>query len=173
MRAREIWKAVVMDRVDFLDELLSVLDAQGIRFCLIGGQAVNAYVAPLVSLDLDLAVVQLETVEKILAARFRLQRFPQSLNVTAPGSDLRVQMHTDSRYSGFVARAGSRDVLGRMLPVASLEDVLQGKVWAAMDPDRRASKRRKDLLDIERLLEAYPRLHSLVPPEILDRLDRG
>jgi antitoxin (DNA-binding transcriptional repressor) of toxin-antitoxin stability system len=31
-------------------------------------------------------------------------------------------------------------------------------------------KRRKDLLDIERLLETYPVLGTHIPPEILDRL---
>src|SRR5918994_4440590 len=52
-----------------------------------------------------------------------------------------------------------RDVLGVQLPVASVEDVLQGKIWAVLDPGRRPSKRQKDLADIARLLEAYPQLH--------------
>jgi hypothetical protein len=56
------------------------------------------------------------------------------------------------------------------LPVASLEDVLRGKVWAAQDPTRRASKRQKDLADIARLLEAYPTLRDQVPEDILARL---
>jgi hypothetical protein len=42
------------------------------------------------------------------------------------------------------------------LPVAHLEDVLQGKVWAAQDAQRRGSKRQKDLADIARILEKYP-----------------
>jgi hypothetical protein len=54
--------------------------------------------------------------------------------------------------------------------VASVEDVLQGKTWAALDPGRRASKRQKDLADIARLLEAYPHLREKVPAEILARL---
>ena len=61
-------------------------------------------------------------------------------------------------------------VLGLELPVASLEDVLQGKVWAALDPQRRGSKRQKDLADIARLIEAYPELRAQVPPEVLARL---
>jgi hypothetical protein len=32
-------------------------------------------------------------------------------------------------------------VPGITLPVARIEDLLQGKVWAAMDPERRASRR--------------------------------
>ncbi len=61
-------------------------------------------------------------------------------------------------------------MLGLTLPVAKVEDVLRGKVWAAQDPERRASKRQKDLADIARLLEGYPNLRSLVPQEILSRL---
>jgi hypothetical protein len=59
-----------------------------------------------------------------------------------------------------------RKVLGLELPVASVEDVLQGKIWAALDPERRGSKRQKDLADISRLLEMYPELQPKVPQEI-------
>ena len=45
-----------------------------------------------------------------------------------PGSDLRVQIQTDPRYFPFIDRAAVREVLGLSLPVASLEDVLAGKV---------------------------------------------
>ena len=90
--------------------------------------------------------------------------------MSASGSDLRVQFQTDSRYADFVERASDREVLGITLPVASLDDVLRGKVWAAQDPDRRASKRQKDLADIARLLEAHPHLRDQVPAEILSRL---
>jgi hypothetical protein len=34
-----------------------------------------------------------------------------------------------------------RDVVGLQLPIASLEDVLQGKIWAALDLGCRPSKR--------------------------------
>jgi hypothetical protein len=69
-----------------------------------------------------------------------------------------------------VDRATRRELLGLRLPVARLEDVFQGKLWAALDPDRRPSKRQKDLADIARLLEAYPALRERVPAEVLARL---
>jgi len=167
MQALAFWKAVVMDRANFLESLLSLLEEEGIRYCVIGGQAVNAYAEPLVSLGLDLAAAdQIDRLEPALTQRFRVERFPHSLNVSAPGSDLRVRIQTDPRYTAFLERASMREVLGVRLPVASVEDVLQGKVWAALDPDRRASKRRKDLLDIERLLEAHANLRDRVPEEI-------
>lgn len=61
-------------------------------------------------------------------------------------------------------------VLGIELPVARLEDVLRGKVWAALDPASRPSKRQKDLADIARTIEAYPHLRADVPPEVLMQL---
>ena len=54
--------------------------------------------------------------------------------------------------------------------VAAVEDLLAGKVWAASDHDRRASKRQKDLADIARLIEAYPDLRKQVPQSILNQL---
>jgi hypothetical protein len=50
--------------------------------------------------------------------------------------------------------------------VASLEDVLQGKIWAYLDEDRRKSKRQKDLADIARRVEAFPYLAERLPEEI-------
>ncbi len=172
MRAQAFWRAVVSDRTDFLNRLIELLTEQGIRYCVLGGQGVNAYAEPLVSLDLDIviAVDQLPKAEQFLGQEFSIQRFPHSLNVSAAGSDLRVQIQTDPRYESFLLRASVREVLGLRLPVASLEDVLQGKIWAVQDPARRASKRQKDLADIARLLEAYPHLRERIPSDILARL---
>ena len=172
MRALEFWKTVTVDKTNLLERLIALLTDHGIRYCVIGGQAVNAYAEPLVSLDLDLAVAvdQLSQVESLLAKEFHMERFEHSLNVSLAGSDLRVQVQLDPRYAQFVERASKRDLLGLTLPVASVDDVLRGKVWAAQDPTRRASKRRKDLLDIERLLENYPHLRSQVPADVLARL---
>jgi hypothetical protein len=102
--------------------------------------------------------------------RFHAEEFQHSLNMSTAGSNLRVQIQTDPRYGAFLERAAVREVLGLQLPVASLEDVLQGKIWAASDPKRRATKRRKDLLDIERILESNPDLRPRVPEEILRRI---
>ena len=172
MQALTFWKTITMDRSNLLENLISLLNGKGIRFCVIGGQAVNAYVEPLVSFDLDLAVAvdQLEQVDALLALHFDLKRFPHSLNISASGSDLRVQIQTDERYSSFVQQSSVRTVLGIELPVASLDDVLQGKIWAALDPQQRGSKRQKDLADIARIVEKYPELRSKVPQEIRARL---
>ncbi len=172
MQALDFWKTVAMDHSNLLENLIEFLKQHDIRFCVIGGQAVNAYVEPLVSLDLDLAVAvdQLEKAETLLEEHFTVKRFPHSLNVSIPDSDVRVQIQTDKRYGEFVGRASVRSVLGMDLPVASVEDVLQGKIWAVSDSERRGSKRQKDLADIARILETYSHFRSQVPQEILGRL---
>lgn len=72
----------------------------------------------------------------------------------------------DSRCAAFVDRAEVREVLGRRLPVASLEHLVDGKVWAASDPTRRSSKRQKDLADLARLIERLPRLADRIPESL-------
>jgi hypothetical protein len=119
---------------------------------------------------LAVAMTDVSSAEDLLRKHFRVERFAPSVNVSATGSDLRVQLQTDPRYGAFVESALERDVLGLRLPVARLENVLQGKVWSVQDPARRPSKRQKDLADISRLLEAYPELRSRVPEDVLSRL---
>ena len=172
MQALDFWKKVAMDQSHFLDRLIALLTARNIAYCVIGGQAVNAYAEPVVSLDLDLvvAIAQFDQVVALLEQNFAVKEFPHSVNVNQKGSDLRVQIQTDSRYFDFPDRAIPREILGLELPVASLEDTLQGKIWAASDAERRGSKRQKDLADIARLIETYPFLRSRVPQEILSKL---
>ena len=172
MQALEFWKTVTLDRSDILGDVLSTLAESAIAYCVIGGQGVNAYAEPVVSLDLDLVVASadLEEVARLFAPRFKVEFHPHRLNLARAGSDLRVQFQRDPRYETFLPHARKANVLGLELPVARVEDVLQGKVWAALDPARRGSKRQKDLADIARLVETHPALRSRVPREILDRL---
>lgn len=165
MKRDAFLRAVTVDESGFLDRLLGWLGREGVRWCVIGGQAVNAYVDPLVSLDLDLAIAteDLDAVLATLPYGLEVERFPHSVNLSAAESELRVQIQLDRRYLAFVERAEEGDVLGHRLPVARVEDVLDGKIWAASDPARRASKRQKDLADIARLVEAYPQLGERVP----------
>ncbi len=172
MTAQEFQKRITRDESDFLSRFLTLLREVGGRFCVIDGQGVNAYAEPLVSLDLDVVVAtsQLPELEKRVEREFKLQKFPHSLNVSAAGSDLRVQVRLDSRYQAFLDRTTDQIVLGKPMPVAAVEDVLRGKVWAYQDATRRGSKRQKDLADIARLLEAHPHLVSIVPADIQQKL---
>ena len=173
MRASEFYDRITAGGIAVIDKIVKLLEEEGIRYCAIGGQAVNYYVEPLVSLDLDLVVAtdQIEAVEELLAQRFSVRHFPHSINVNPGESDLRVQIQTDPRYADFVGRAGRGEILGVEISVAALRDVLQGKVWAAQDPSRRASKRQKDLADIARLIEENPSLRQSTPQEILRKIE--
>jgi predicted nucleotidyltransferase len=66
-----------------------------------------------------------------------------------------------------------RDVLGQHVPVASLANVVRGKIWAWSDERRRVSKRKKDELDLIRILETYPELSDFMPDEIRRQLEQG
>jgi hypothetical protein len=172
MKALTFWKTVVADRADFLERVITLLEEHGIRWCVIGGTAVNAYADPVVTLDLDLVVAtdQIAEVESLFRESFKVERFAHSINISVPDSRLRVQVQTDPRYASFVERARTRDVMDLMLPVAAVEDLLQGKIWAAMDPTRRKSKRLKDLSDIQRLIELYPALRERIPIGLIPNL---
>lgn len=172
MQALTIWKTIIMDVPNLLEKLIDVLERHQIKYCVIGGQAVNAYVEPLVSLDLDIVIAteQINNAISILSKNFDIKTFEHSLNISLPNSDLRVQIQLDPRYASFPDHSERREVLGLILPVASLDDLLQGKIWAIQDVNRRASKRQKDLADISRLLETYPHLREKVPEDILNRL---
>jgi hypothetical protein len=63
------------------------------------------------------------------------------------------------------------EVFGVRLPVAALEDLVQGKLWALADPQRRASKKAKDKADLIRICESHARIINLIPPGLLPEVD--
>ncbi len=169
MTALQFYKTVTADKSNFLERLLKLLDDQAIHYCVIGDVAVSAFVEPTFTLDFDLVVTdyQLGRFESLVANVFTIKRQRRRLEITAPNSQLEVNVHTDSRYIEFVTRAERRTALGLVLPVARLEDVLQEKIDSSQAPTRVGWKRLKDLSDILRLLEAYPKLRAQTPPNIL------
>ncbi len=173
MTGKTFFKTVSNGEIDILQMFLTLLEETGSAYCLIGGLAVNAYAEPVVSLDLDV-VVTADKIEPLCAAArqkgMSVHAFEHSVNLSIPGSDLRIQIQTDPFYQDFIPRAQLCKVLGYEMAVASLEDVLAGKVRAYLDESRRKSKRQKDLADILRLLEAHPRLESRLPPDIASLL---
>ncbi len=172
MTEKEFVNRIGKNRVDFLQLVLDILKKNKIPFCVIGGLAVNAYAEPVVSLDLDMVVVanKLNQFVSILKKQFTVKKYPNSINVSMKGSDFRLQIQTDPRYFPFIKKAVTRTVLGYKMPVACLEDVLKGKIWAALDRTRRPSKRQKDLSDILRLTETKPKLTSFLPSTLKKQL---
>lgn len=175
MTEKEFLNKVSKTEGDFLQEFLDLLQKNKIQFCVIGGLAVNAYAEPVVSLDLDVVIVgdKLGKLTSLLKRKYTVKEYPQSINITRPKSDLRIQIQTDPKYQDFIKRAVRKQVLGYSMRVATKKDVLQGKIWAAMDETRRPSKRQKDMADILRLVEAEPSLRTLIPNEIAKILFSG
>lgn len=172
MTEKEFMNRIGKSRVDFLQLVLDILKKNKTPFCVVGGLAVNAYAEPVVSLDLDMVVVaeRLNHFVSILKKQFTVKKYPNSINASMKGSDFRLQIQTGPRYFPFVKRAVARTVLGYRMPVAKIEDVLQGKIWSALDKTRRPSKRQKDLADILRLIETKPKLTSLLPSTLKKQL---
>ena len=168
MTEKEFANSVANGQEDILQLFLDLLKQMEIDYCVIGGLGVNAYVDPVVSLDLNV-IVTVDKLEKLRPQAekiFTIKEFPHRLNLGSPKSDLRIQLQTDSRYQTFISNSTSKKVLGYEMKVAALEDILRGKVWAYSDEDKRKSKRHKDLADIFRLVEAYPSLKDLLPASI-------
>lgn len=174
MTGKAFLNAVANGETDLLQLLLRILEETGATYCVIGGLAVNAYAEPVVSLDLDVVVVSDDVAKVCEAARstgVKAQESEHSIDLSITGSDLRIQLQTDARYQGFLPRAVTREVFGYEMSVASLEDVLQGKIWAYCDEQRRRSKRQKDLSDIFRLVETYPDLAEKLPPKLRSQVE--
>jgi len=155
-----------------LARLVQALRSACIPFCLIGGLAVNQYVEPVVTLDADFAITAADGVCKALEeAGFLVEAFPDSMNATQPGSRLRIQITINNRYGSFPSRAIDGVIFGVPVPVASLPDVVQGKLWAATDSSRRSSKRAKDEADLARICESHPEVLGWIPPGTFARID--
>jgi len=151
---------------------VQALRSAGQPFCLIGGLAVNHYAEPMVTLDADFAITTATGAAAALqAVGFIVEEFPHSLNATLPGSRLRIQITINSRYGSFPSRAVIGTLFGVELPIASLPDVVQGKLWAATDPARRKSKRMKDETDLARLAELHPEVLAMIPEGLLSGVD--
>lgn len=165
MTGKGFLNAAANDKADVVQAFLHALAELGVDYCVIGGFAVNAYVEPVVSLDLDV-VIAAEDIDRVcdaLEKEFRIEQFDNCLSLTSSQSDIRIQVHTDGRYRDFLRKATVREVLGYQMRVAALADVLQGKIWAYSDTERRASKRQKDLADIFRIAESHPVLEEVLP----------
>jgi len=168
MTASEVFESVTGSGSTDFGVLVEILKRNG-AWCLIGGLAVNCYVEPVYTLDADIVVVSTELPaikDELIAAGFSVEEFEHSLNARMAGSDLRIQFTLDSRYQDFLQAPQWHQVLGQRALVASLADVVRGKIWAWRDQNRRATKRKKDELDLMRILEAYPETRPSMPEEI-------
>ncbi len=154
--------------------LVTALEEREISWCMIGGLAVNHWAAePMATANVDLVIVAdkvEEAVDTLKSLGFEERRFDWSINFKGE-SKVSIQISTEAMYLDFPSRSLATEVHGILMRVASLEDTLKGKLAVFSAPERRGSKRMKDLLDISRLLETHPELHEKIPTEILEKLE--
>ena len=153
--------------------LVETLERREIPWCMIGGLAVNHWAKePMATADVDVVIAAgriPEAVKALRAAAFVAKTFQWSVNLKGR-SAVSVQISTEEVYREFPARSVPADIHGILMRVASLPDTLWGKILTRQDPEGRASKRQKDLMDIMRLVEAHPRLRKLLPADLAKRV---
>lgn len=148
MTESEVFEAVTARGSSDFAILARILNEHG-PWCLIGGLAVNCYVEPVFTLDAEFVVVSSQLAQirtELTAAGFSVTEFPHSLNALMPGSELRIQLTLDPRYQDFLKDTKELTVLGEPVPVASLENITRGKIWAWSDERRRPTQEIKDQL---------------------------
>lgn len=174
MTAKQFYDWQTAGGTDDVMRLVDCLERSEIRWCAIGGVAVNHWAAePIVTQDVDFVVTTdaiERTVAALEAAGFVAERFEWSINFKGR-SKVSIQLSTEECYRDYPERAVAADVHGILLRVASLEDTLNGKMKAWAAPERRQSKRIKDLADIARLIEAHPELWKLLTADLRARLE--
>jgi hypothetical protein len=175
MTAKQFYDWQTSGGTDDVMRLVNALEKADAVWCAIGGVAVNHWAEqPMVTQDVDLVVASdaIECTVSILEAEgFHSERFQWSINFKGQ-SAISIQLRTEDFYRDFPSRAVPADVHGILMRVASLEDTLRGKIKAWSEPERRQSKRIKDLADIARLVEAHPRLWELLTGDLKTHVQR-
>ena len=101
MTGKEFMAAVANGKLDILQLLLNILQTTRSHYCVIDGLAVNAYVEPVVSLDLDVVVIARD-VEKICGIAsekgLKIERYEHSIYLSSSESDFRIQLQIDPRF---------------------------------------------------------------------------
>jgi hypothetical protein len=175
MTAKQFYDWQTSGGTDDVMRLVDALERADIEWCAIGGVAVNHWARqPMVTQDVDLVVAS-DAVDRavslLVEAGFRAERFAWSVNFKGK-SAVSVQLSTEDFYRHYPSRAVPADVHGILMRVASLEDTLNGKLKAWADPERRQSKRIKDLADIARLVETHPRLWDTLPIAVKNQVQK-
>ena len=173
MTAKKFYDWQTAGGTDDVMRFIACMERLDIPWCVIGGLAVNHWAEePMVTRDVDFVVAS-DSVEKIIAALqeegFESEIFEWSVNFRGR-SKVSLQLSTEELYAEFPSRSIPADIHGILMRVASLEDTLAGKIAAWSDPNRRQSKRMKDLADISRLIEAHPELNVKLPFELKEKI---
>jgi hypothetical protein len=175
MNARRFFDWQTAGGADDVMRLVETLERADLAWCVIDGLAVNHWAeTPMVTQDVDLVVAS-DSVDRAVdlleEAGFRAERFEWSVNFKVR-SAVSIQLSTEDFYREYPSRAVAADVHGILMRVASLEDTLRGKIKAWSEPERRQSRRIKNLADIARLVEAHSDLWEDLPETLKREIER-
>ena len=155
--------------------LVDCLERVDIKWCAIGGVAVNHWAEePMVTQDEDFVVAAEDierSIDRLSSVGFMAERHKWSVNFRGQ-SKVTIQLSNEEVYLSFPERSVAADVHGILLRVASLEDTLAGMILAWSDSTRRQSKRIKDFADIARLVESHAVLWNSLPEKLQAQVDR-
>jgi hypothetical protein len=131
MTAAEVYESVTHGGASDFADVAAILNRNQ-PWCLIGGLAVNCYVEPVYTIDVDLVVMEknLAQIQRELeAAGFVVQRFDHSTNAQRGGSKLNLQFTTDPRYQVSAAKANARflELLFQLQPWKTLSAAKFGR----------------------------------------------
>ena len=148
--------------------LAATLDANGLRWAIIGGVAAQVRLdEPRTTLDIHVALLRradLPCAELETAGFRHTGSFQHSDNWLGPG-DVPVQFTDDPDLAEAVERS-TRMALGAVsLPIITSLDLLRSEIRAASDPSRRRSKRLRDQADAVALIEQQPVLAEVLTAE--------
>jgi Nucleotidyl transferase AbiEii toxin, Type IV TA system len=173
MTQRQFYDWQTLGGAKDVSRLVAALEEREISWCMIDGLAVNHWAEePMATADVDIVITSdkiEDATEALKSLGFSEKRFPWSINFKGE-SKVSIQISTEEMYLDFPQRAISANVHGILMRVASLEDTLAGKLAAYREPQRRPTKRLKDILDIARLTEAHPELLEKLPSDIVAKL---
>lgn len=174
MTLRQFYDWQTLGGAKDVSRLVAALEEREISWCMIGGLAVNHWAdEPMATADVDIVIVSdkvEEAAEALKSLGFSENRFQWSINFKGE-SKVSIQISTEEMYLDFPKRSVPANVHGILMRVASLEDTLAGKLAAYQEPQRRPTKKLKDILDIGRLVEAHPELLEKLPSDIAAKLN--
>lgn len=175
MTSKQFYDWQTAGGTDDVMRLVDCLERADIKWCAIGGIAVNHWAdEPMVTQDVDVVVATNSVEQAVLLLEgvgFKCEKLAWSINFHG-ASKVSIQLSTEAFYDEYPNRSVPADVHGILMRVASLEDTLRGKIKAWNDAGRRQSKKIKDLGDIARLVESHPHLWHSLPIELQSLIDR-
>ena len=173
MTLRQFYDWQTLGGAKDVSRLVAALEECEISWCMIGGLAVNHWaMEPMTTADVDIVIVAdriEEAAETLKILGFSEKRFQWSINYKGE-SKVSIQISTEEMYLDFPKRSVPANIHGILMRVASLDDTLAGKLAAYREPERRPTKKLKDILDIGRLVEAHPELLEKLPGDIAAKL---